>query len=150
MSDVALLLTPIPSPRFLTALCALTKVRGRVLETSGGPVAVLDDASPESAERSARAVSGFLKGSEFLLAESRAGNVRVQSWKGGAVAEELPAGLVLADSPGVVTSLLTGVQTLDQVAETHDEKIHSTDIGRVKAYRELLRETKALKKGQGE
>ncbi|WP_062522389.1 hypothetical protein [Demequina silvatica] len=148
MTDVALLLTPIPNRRFLTALCALHKVRGRVLETSGGPIAVLDDATAGSAQHAARALSGFVKGAEFLLAESRDGNVKVELWKAGAMERELPAGLALADAPGVVTTLLTGAQTLDQVAETHEQKVHSTDMGRVKAYRELLKETKALKKAQ--
>lgn len=55
--DVALLLTPIPSARFLTALLALHKVRGRVLETSGGPLAVFEDASPAAVNSATRTVS---------------------------------------------------------------------------------------------
>ncbi|WP_062384646.1 hypothetical protein [Demequina iriomotensis] len=149
MTDVAVILTPIPRARFLTALCGLHKVAGTVLETSGGPIVVLDDASRESAERAARALSGFLKGTPFLLAESRAGNVRVQEWRGGAVENEPPAGLALADSPGVVTTILTGAQSIAQVAETHEDKVHSTAMGRVAAYRELLRETKELRKAHG-
>ncbi|WP_062312827.1 hypothetical protein [Demequina rhizosphaerae] len=149
MSDVAIILTPIPRPRFLTALCAVNKIGGHVLETSGGPIAILDDASPESAEKAARTVSAFIKGPEFMLAESREGNVRVQVWKAGAVDREVPAGLALADSPGVVTSLLTRASTFEEIAETHEDKVHSTDVGRIKAYRELIKETNALRKKMG-
>jgi len=147
--DVAVILSPIPRTRFMVALCALTKVRATVLETSAGPMAVLDDATPEGARRSAKALSAFVQQAEFVLVESRAGNIHVDVWKGADAVRELPPGLALNDAPGVVTSILTGVQTIDQVAETHPDKVHTTDMGRVSAYRELLRETKALKKGQG-
>ncbi|WP_062297075.1 hypothetical protein [Demequina maris] len=149
MTDVAIILTPIPRPRFLTALCAVNGIRGHVLETSGGPIAVLDDAEPASVEKAARAVSGFIKGPEFLVAESREGNVRVQVWKAGAMEREVPAGLALADSPGVVTSLLTRASTFAEIAETHEDKVHSTHLGRIKAYRELIKEANALRKDIG-
>ena len=146
--DVALLLTPIPSARFLTALLALHKVRGRVLETSGGPLAVFEDASPAAVNSATRTVSGFVKQAEFLLAVTRDGQAKVEVWKGGVAVRDLPAGLALADAPGVVTTLLTGAQSIDDVASTHADKVHSTKMSRFAAYRELLKEAKALRRNQ--
>ncbi|SEJ46457.1 hypothetical protein [Demequina mangrovi] len=145
---VAIVLTPIPRARFVAALCGLHKVAGTVLETSGGPIVVLDDAAVEAAEQAARTLSGFLKGAPFLLALARDGEVQVQEWRAGTIASRPAPGLALAESPGVVTTLLTGAQTIDQVAETHEDKVHDTRMNRFSAYRELLKETKALRREQ--
>ncbi len=147
--DVAVILAPVPRARFVTALCAFHRVGASVLETAAGPMAVLDDGTPEATADAARALSAFLKGLDFLVVENRGGTVRVTSWKGGAAVRELPAGLALADAPGVVTSIVTGAQTIEQLAATHPDKVHRADMGRFAAYRELLRETRALRRAQG-
>ncbi|WP_296665654.1 hypothetical protein [Demequina sp.] len=146
--DIAVIMTPLPRPRFLTALCAFNKVDATVLETSAGPMAVLADASPEATQRSARTVSAFVKQAEFLVIANRGGTVRVDVWKGSTPVRELSPGLALADAPGVVTTIITGAQTIDQVALTHPDKVHSTKIGRFKAYRELLAETKEIRRAE--
>ncbi|WP_062518417.1 hypothetical protein [Demequina gelatinilytica] len=144
--EVAVVMTPIPRAGFVAALCGLHKVRGQVLETSGGPIVVLDDASETAAVQSVRALSGFLKGAPFLLALARDGQVQMQEWRGGALTSRPAPGIALADSPGVVTTLLSGTQTIDQVAQTHQDKVRSTSMSRFAAYRALLKETKELKK----
>ncbi|WP_062377425.1 hypothetical protein [Demequina pelophila] len=142
---IAALLTPMPRPGFVTALCALNKISGRVLETSAGSLLVLDDASPEASEAAAKACSGFASKVHFLLVRNEAGQLTADLWAGGSQQRSLPPGLALADAPGVVTSILTGAQTIDDVAETHPEKVHGTNMGRIAAFRLLARETRALR-----
>ena len=145
----AAILSPIPSPRFLTALCALNKIDARILSTSGGPVAVLSDASEEAVAKAAKTVSAFVSRAEFMLVTRRDGQATAQIWLGGQVSKELPAGLALNDAPGVLTTLVTGAQTFEEIAATHPDKVHDAAMSRFAAYRELLKETKRLRKEQG-
>lgn len=148
-ADFAAILSPIPSSRFITAACALNKIDARILTTSGGPIAVLTDASEEAVAKAAKTLSAFVSRAEFMLVTNRGGQASAQIWLGGQAVRTLPAGLALNDAPGVLTTLVTGAQTLDQVAETHPDKVHSATMGRFAAYRELLKETKRLKQEQG-
>lgn len=143
---VGAILTSVPNARLLVALCSFTKVRATVLETSAGPFAVLDDATEESLTRAASALSGFLKGSQFLAFAAREEHVMAHLWVSGTVQREVPSGLALAEAPGVLTTILTGAQTLDQIAQTHPDKVHPANLGRFAAYRALVAETRALRR----
>lgn len=143
--EFAAILSSIASSGFLTSLCAFNKIGARVLETSGGPVAVLEDASPEAVAKAAKTVSSFVARAEFMVLTQRDGQAAAQIWLGGRAAKDIPAGLALGDAPGVVTTLLTGAQTIDELAASHPDKVHSTQMGRLKAYRQLLAETRRLK-----
>ncbi|MDN4477092.1 hypothetical protein [Demequina lignilytica] len=147
--DFAAILSPIPSPRFLTALCALNKVDARILSTSGGPVAVLTDTDEEAVAKAAKTVSAFVARAEFMLVVNRGGQATAQIWLGGQVAKDVPAGLALNDAPGVLTTLVTGAQSFDEIAATHPDKVHEATMSRFAAYRELLKETRRLRKEQG-
>ncbi len=112
-------------------------------------MAVLTDTSEEAVAKAARTVSSFVSKVELMLVVNRGGQATAQIWRGGQVAQELPAGLALNDAPGVLTTLVTGAQTFDDIAATHPDKVHETTMSRFSAYRELLKETKRLRKEQG-
>ena len=145
---IAAILTPIPSGRVLAALCALNGTRGQVIETSAGAMAVLDDATPGAVDALAAAVSGFAKEHPLLALERRDGQVSVWRYQAGRKGESLPPGLALNEAPGVVTTLMAGSQTIDQLAQTHPDKVFSARISRFKAFRELRKLARKAKKAQ--
>lgn len=145
---IAALLTPIPSGRVLAAVCALNGTRGQVIETSAGAMAVLDDASPGAAETLAAAVSGFAKEHPLLALERRDGQVSVWRYQAGRKEASLPPGLALNEAPGVVTTVMAGSQTIDDLAHTHPDKVFSARMSRFKAFRELRKLAREAKKAQ--
>ncbi len=145
---IAAILTPIPSGRVLAALCALNGTRGQVLETSAGAMAVVDDASPGVVDSLAAAVSGFAKEHPLLALERRDGQVTVWRYQAGRKGDALPPGLALNEAPGVVTTLMSGSQTIAQVAATHPDKVFSARMSRFKAFRELRKLAQQAKKAQ--
>lgn len=145
---IAAILTPIPSGRVLAALCALNGTRGQVLETSAGAMAVVDDASPGVVDSLAAAVSGFAKEHPLLALERRDGQVSVWRYQAGRKGDSLPPGLALNEAPGVVTTLMSGSQTIAQLAETHPDKVFSARMSRFKAFRELRKLARKAKKAQ--
>jgi hypothetical protein len=48
--------------------------------------------------------------------------------------KSLPAGLALADAPGVLLSLASGGQTMDDLAETHPDKVFAADGSKWSAF----------------
>lgn len=147
--DIIAILTPIPNGKVLASLCAVNGLPGQVIETSAGAFAVLDDAAEGAADKAAEAVSAFAKGHPVLALERRAGQITVAKWEGGARTGTLPPGLALDQAPGAITSLLTGSQSIDELAATHPDKVYSARVGRVKALRELRKLAKQAKKQQG-
>lgn len=147
--DLAAVLTPIPNGRVLAALCAINGVRGQVIETSAGAMAMLDDASERALDRAASAVSSFAKEHPLLALERRDGQVSVWRYMAGTRGDSLPPGLALNDAPGVVTTLLSGAQTIDDLAATHDDKVFSARMGRFKAFRELRSLSRQARAQQG-
>ncbi len=145
---IAAILTPIPSGRVLAALCALNGTRGQVIETSAGAMAVLDDASPGTVENLAAAVSGFAQEHPLLALERRDGQVSVWRYQAGRKGESLPPGLALNEAPGVVTTLMSGSQTIEQLAQTHPDKVFTARMSRFKAFRELRKLARKAKKAQ--
>lgn len=136
-AQIAALFTPIPNGKVLAALCALNGVRARVLETSAGAMAVLDDTTPDSLHGAAHAVSSFAKDRPLVAMERRDGQITVWRYLAGERGDTLPPGLALNDAPGVVTTLMTGAQTLDDLEETHADTVFDARMGRFTAFRTL-------------
>lgn len=136
-AQIAALFTPIPNGKVLAALCGLNGVKARVLETSAGAFAVLDDARPDTLHGAAHSVSTFAKERPLLAMERRDGQITVWRYLAGQRGDTLPPGLALNDAPGVVTTLMTGAQTLDDLSETHADKVFDARMGKFAAFVQL-------------
>ena len=141
-TDTVALFTPIPNGKVLAAVCALNGIHGRVLETSAGAFAVIDDTSEGSTDKAGEVISGFVKDRPILALERRAGQITVTRWERGVATEKLAPGFALDDAPGAVVSLMTGSQTIDELAATHPDKVFDARMGRMKAFRELRKLSK--------
>lgn len=144
--DTVALFTPIQNGRVLAAVCALNRVNGQTIETSAGAFAVLDDTSQGAVDAAGQVVSSFVKTQPILAMERRAGQITVRRWFEGAKGETLPPGLALDQAPGVITTLMSGTQTIDEIARTHPGKVFDARMSRMKAFRELRRAAKDAKK----
>jgi hypothetical protein len=131
------ILTPIPNGKVLAAVCAVNGIQGQVIETSAGAFAVLDDASQGATDQAGQAISTFVKAQPILAMERRDGHITVTQWLAGENKGNLPPGLALDQAPGAITTLMTGAQTIDELAQTHPDKVHTARMGRLKAVREL-------------
>ncbi len=136
-TPLAALLTPIANGKVLAAICAINRAKGQVLETSAGTMAMLDDTDPESLDRAAAGVSAMSRDFPLLALERRDGQITVVRYANGQRGETLPPGLALNDAPGVVTTLMSGAQTIDDLAATHEDKVFSARMGRFKAVMQL-------------
>jgi len=150
-TDTVALFTPIPNGAVLAAVCAVNGLKGRVLETAAGAFAVLDDVSDGSTEKAGEVISGFVKDRPILALERRSGQITVTRWEAGRAIEKLAPGFALDDAPGAVVSLMSGAQTMDDLAAVHPEKVFDARMGRVKAFkilRSLSKQAKAKLKEQ--
>lgn len=153
MADVAEgefvgLLAPIPNGQVLAALCQLNRLPCRTLENSAGTIAVFDDTSRETGEKAGKAISAHARGLQVVVLDRRDGQLTVDLYKGGAKTKSLAPGLALSDAPGVVLSLASGGQSLDEVAATHPEKVFEGRGGRWAAFRALQRLGKQAREEQ--
>lgn len=151
-SHMVALFTAIPNARVLAAVCQLNGFTGQVLETAGGTLAVLDDATEGYGAKAAEVVSVYAKGIPVLALERHAGQLTIDVYTNGQWVKKLPPGLALADAPGVVLSIATGVQTLDEIAVTHPDKVYSARGSKSKAFwalQKLGREGRKVAKQQG-
>ncbi len=147
--DTVALFTPIPNGKVLAAVCAVNGIRGTVLETSAGAFAVLDDTSDGSTDTAGEVISAFVKQQPILAMERRAGQITVHRWLAGVKGASLPPGLALDQAPGVIVTLMSGTQTIDELALTHPDKVFTAQMGRLKAFRELRSLAKVAKKQAG-
>jgi len=147
-TDTVALFTPIPNGKVLAAVCAVNGLKGRVLETSAGAFAVLDDTSDGSTEKAGEVISAFVKERPILALERRSGQITVTRWENGRAVEKLAPGFALDDAPGAVVSLMTGAQTIDELAATHPDKVFDARSGRMKGFRELRKMAKQAKAEQ--
>ncbi len=145
-AQMAALFTPIPDGKVLAALCALSGVRAQILETSAGALAVLDDAAPDNLHGAAHSVSSFAKERPLLAMERRDAQITVWRYLAGQRGDTMPPGLALNDAPAVVTTLMTGAQTIADVALTHEDKVSDAHMGRFAAFRALRRLSKQAKR----
>ncbi len=129
--------TSIPNGKVLAAVCGVNGIMGKVLETSAGSFAVLDDTSEGATAKAGQAISMFVKTVPILAMERRDGQIIVTQWEAGASKGNLAPGFALDQAPGVIVSLMTGSQTIEQIAETHPDKVFDAHMGRLKAVREL-------------
>ena len=145
-AQIAALFTPIPHGRVLAALCGVNSVKGQVIETSAGAMAVLADASADGLDGAARAVSMFAKDRPLLAMERRDNQITVWRYMAGQRGATVPPGLALNDAPGVVTTLMSGAQTIDDLAETHADKVFDAHMSRFRAFRELRKLARQAKR----
>lgn len=144
--DTVALFTPIQNGRVLAAVCALNGVKGQAIETSAGAFAVLDDTSAGAVDTAGEVISAFVKTQPILAMERRAGQITIHRWTGGAKGDKLPPGLALDQAPGVITTLMAGTQTIDEIAATHPGKVFEARMSRMAAFRELRKASKEAKK----
>lgn len=144
--DTVALFTPIQNGRVLAAVCALNGVHGQTIETAAGAFAVLDDTSAGAVDRAGEVVSAFVKTQPVLALERRAGQITIHQWFDGTKGEKLAPGLALDDAPGVIVTLMTGSQTIDELAATHPGRTFDARMGRFAAFRELRRAAKDAKR----
>ena len=144
-SDTVALFTPIPNGAVLASVCAVNGLKGRVLETAAGAFAVLDDTSDGATEKAGQVISGFTAGQPILAMERRSGQITVTRWENGEAREKLAPGFALDAAPGAVVSLMSGAQTLDDLAAVHPEKVFDARMSRVAAFRELRKFAKQAK-----
>ncbi len=144
--DTVAIFTPIQNGRVLAAVCALNGVKGRCIETSAGAFAVLDDTSRGATDAAGQVVSAFVKQQPILAMERRAGQITIYRWIAGAKGDKLPPGLALDEAPGVITTLMSGVQTMDELAMTHPGKVFDARMSKFQAFRELRAASKDAKK----
>ncbi|WP_084040253.1 hypothetical protein [Demequina sp. NBRC 110053] len=145
-NDTVALFTPIQNGRVLAAVCSLNGVKGQTIETSAGAFAVLDDTSAGAVDAAGQVISAFVKTQPILAMERRKGQITITRWLGGQKGDTLPPGLALDSAPGVITTLMAGTQTIDELAATHPGKTFEARMGRIEAFRELRRASKAAKK----
>lgn len=144
--DTAALFTPVPNGKVLAALCALNGAKGQVLENSAGTLAVLDDPSEEALDKAASAISSFAKERPLMALERRGGQITAYAYQAGVRGAKQPPGLLLNEAPGVVSTIMSGAQTIDEVAATHPDKVFSARMGRFKAFRQLRAAAKEAKR----
>ncbi|WP_062076414.1 hypothetical protein [Demequina globuliformis] len=143
---VSAIFTPVANGRLLAAVCSLNEVRGRCIETSAGALVMLDDTSPESASRAGQALSAFVKTQPVLQMDRRAGQITITRWLAGEDHGKVPPGLALDNAPGVLETLMTGVQTVDELAMTHPGKVFEARMSKMQAFKELRSAAKDAKK----
>ena len=66
-------------------------------------------------------------------------------WENGEAREKLAPGFALDAAPGAVVSLMSGAQTMDDLAAVHPEKVFDARMSRVAAFRELRKFAKQAK-----
>ncbi len=143
----AALLTPIPNGKVLAALFGVNGLKGRVLENSAGTLAVLDDSSDRALHSAAAIISNFAKDSPLVALVRRDGQITAWRYFAGERGDTQAPGLILNEAPGVVSTIMSGAQTIDQVAQTHPDKVFDAHMGRLAGFR-LLRASAKLAKRQ--
>lgn len=144
--DTVAIFTPIQNGRVLAAVCALHGVKGRVIETSAGAFAVIDDTSRGATDAAGQAISAFVKQQPILAMERRAGQITIHRWLAGVKGDKVAPGFALDEAPGVITTLMSGVQTMDELAMTHPGKVFDARMTKLQAFKELRAASKAAKK----
>lgn len=146
--ETVALLTPIPNGNVLAALCSLNKIKGEVIETSAGAFAVLDDTSEGSTDHAGKVISTFIKERPMLAMERRDGQITIHQWMDGKKGESLSPGFALDQAPSAITTLMTGSQTIEELAQTHPDKVFSAKMGRFAAFKELRKLALDAKRAQ--
>ena len=121
--DFTAIFAPIPNGKVMAALCQLNGLKGRVLETAAGTLSVLDDQAPGAAAKAGEVVSVYAKHLQVLVLDRRDGQLTVDLFQAGRHMKSLPPGLALSDAPGVLLSLASGGQTMDDLVATHPDKV---------------------------
>jgi len=121
--DFTAIFAPIPNGKVMAALCQLNGLKARVLETAAGTLSVLDDNAPGAGTKAGEVVSVYAKHLQVLVLDRRDGQMTVDMFQAGRHVKSLPPGLALSDAPGVLLSLATGGQTMDDLVATHPDKV---------------------------
>ncbi|GEL94219.1 hypothetical protein [Cellulomonas composti] len=129
--SVALVVTQVAVADPLAAACALAGVDVDAVPSQVGAIAVLRD--PAAALAGAAAISKLLRTLPVVLLERREGQISASRWIGGTRDDDLPPGLVLADSPALLEDLLLG----ETAAASAPGSVTSVGMSRWKAMRTL-------------
>src|SRR5690554_3727487 len=108
--DFVAIFAPIPIGKVMAALCQLNGFKARVLETAAGTLAVLADVSEGRGAKAGELVSVYARDMQVMVLDRRGGQLTVDLYFAGHHTKSLPAGLALADAPGVLLSLASGGQ----------------------------------------
>lgn len=146
-TSTAALLTPIPNGKVLAALFGVNGLKGKVLENSAGTLAVLDDTTDHALHAAAAIISNFAKEAPLVALIRREGHITAWRYFAGERGDTQAPGLILSEAPGVVSTIMSGAQTIDQIAQTHPDKVFDAHMGRIAAFR-LLRASAKLAKRQ--
>ena len=146
-SATAALLTPIPNGKVLAALFGVNGLNGRVLENSAGTLAVLDDSSDRALHAAAAIISNFANDAPLVALVRRDGQITAWKYFAGERGDTQAPGLILNEAPGVVSAIMSGAQTIYQVAATHPDKVFDAHMSRIAALK-LLRASAKLAKRQ--
>jgi hypothetical protein len=149
-SDTVALLTPIPNGEVLAAICSLNKIGGKVIETGAGAFAVLDDTSEGATDHAGQAISAFVKDRPMLAMERRSGHITIHTWLAGVKGESLSPGFALDDAPGAILNLMMGTETIDDLAQSHPDKVYDANMSRMKAFGRLRKLAKQAKRDAAE
>lgn len=143
----AALLTRIPNGKVLAALFGVNGLKGRVLENSAGTLAVLDDSSDHALHAAAAIISNFAKDGPLVAMLRKDGQITAWRYLAGERGDTQSPGLILNEAPGVVSTIMSGAQTIEDIALTHPDKVFDAHMGRFAAFR-LLRSSAKMAKRQ--
>ena len=142
----AALLTPIPNGKVLAALFGVNGIKGRVLENAAGTLGVLDDASERDLHSAAAVISNFAKDRPLIALIRRDGQITAWRYFAGERGDTQAPGLILSGAPGVVSTIMSGAQTIDDIAATHPDKVFDARMGRLAAFKQLRASAKQAKR----
>lgn len=135
--DFTAIFSPIPNGKVKAALCQLNGFAASVLETAAGTLAILDDTSEGRGAKAGEVVSVYARDMHVMVLDRRGGQLSAELYYAGHHVKSLPAGLALSDAPGVVLSLASGAQTIDDIAQTHPDKVFRAQGSRWSAFWQL-------------
>lgn len=139
----AVLLTQVAHAEALAAACALGKVAVDVVPSDIGAIAVCRDATGETPERAAAAVSRALANTLVVLLVHRGGRMSGSRWSGGARGDDVSAVLMLDGAPAVVEQLLLGQVAVAALPGV----VSSVGVSRWRAARTLTAAARARRRG---
>ena len=109
---------------------------------------MLDDTTVEGLDEAATAVSAFLKDQPLVALRTQSGQMAAARYRAGQRVEDVSPGMALAHAPSVVSTLMAGGQSIDDLAQSHPDKVFSARMGRVRALRDLYSAARQVRRSQ--
>ena len=130
---IAVILTQVATAEALAAACALSKVAVDAVGSPIGAYAVCRDASGDTPQTLAKAVSALVKTVPLILFEVDGGQISAGQWQAGERTGDLAPGLVLDGAPHELEDVLLGATSVQDL----DGVVSSSGMSRWKAIRAL-------------